>query len=211
MSRSQGERAGLSRTGILDAALRIVDEQGLPALTMRRLATALGVEAMTLYHHVPGKDALLDGLVERVCAPLAEAVPRHPPAEWARALHEYACALRTTLLAHPALIGLVAERPASTPALLRAVEQGLGLLRAADFPLGTALHLVNALTSFVLGHTRSEVATAELTGPGSRTRLAELDEAEFPLLVTAARTGEGTADGDRFTLAVEAMLTGFAG
>ena len=65
-SRGQGERAGLSRGLVLDAAVALVDSDGLDRLSMRRLGAALGVEAMTLYHYVPNKAALLDGLVEWV-------------------------------------------------------------------------------------------------------------------------------------------------
>ena len=65
-SRSQGQRAGLSRGLILDAAVALVDSEGLDGLSMRKLGAALGVEAMTLYHYVPNKAALLDGLVEWV-------------------------------------------------------------------------------------------------------------------------------------------------
>ena len=62
--RGRGERVGLSRQQILDAALGLVDRDGLKGLTMRSLGQELGVEAMTLYHYVPNKDALLDGLVD---------------------------------------------------------------------------------------------------------------------------------------------------
>lgn len=71
--RARGQRAGLTRQAVLEAALRLVDQEGLKALSMRRLGAELGVEAMTLYHHVPNKTALLDGMIEQV---VAEAVPR---------------------------------------------------------------------------------------------------------------------------------------
>ena len=64
--RTRGERAGLTRERVLSVALQLVDDEGLDALTMRKLAAALGVEAMTLYHYLPNKAALLDGLVESV-------------------------------------------------------------------------------------------------------------------------------------------------
>lgn len=64
--RRSGAKAGLTRERVLDAALDFVDTHGLPALSMRKLGAGLGVEAMSLYRHVPNKDALLDGLVDRV-------------------------------------------------------------------------------------------------------------------------------------------------
>ncbi|HEY6737567.1 MAG TPA: TetR family transcriptional regulator, partial [Actinopolymorphaceae bacterium] len=75
----QGQRVGLTRERVLDAALALVDREGLAALSMRRLGAELGVEAMTLYHHVANKAALLDGLVERIFTfaepPLREDTP----------------------------------------------------------------------------------------------------------------------------------------
>ena len=63
---ARGRRVGLTRSRVLDAALEIIDRDGLAALSMRRLGAALGVEAMTIYHYVPNKDALLDGVLEEV-------------------------------------------------------------------------------------------------------------------------------------------------
>src|SRR5580658_7401701 len=104
-SRGQGERAGLSRGLVLDAAVALVDRDGLDGLSMRKLGAALGVEAMTLYHYLPDKAALLDGLVEWVLersavAPAAESIP------WDETLRRYAQALRSTLLAHPGVLPL---------------------------------------------------------------------------------------------------------
>ena len=76
-SADDGERHALTRRRILDAALALVDSEGLKALSMRRLGAALGVEAMSLYHHFPSKEELLDGLVATVLSevPLPEATP----------------------------------------------------------------------------------------------------------------------------------------
>lgn len=197
MSRTPGAKAGLSRERVLSAALALVDRDGLKALSMRRLGAELGVEAMSLYHHVPTKDALLDGLVELVL--------RHcePPAfdgAWRSTLAAYAHSLRATLLAHPELLPLIASRPAVTPDTLRPVEQGVRMLVDAGFPLGHALDALNTLSIFAIGHATSEVAI----GPESPTP----DLTAFPLLATAARTGQGTDDEARFHFAVEALLTG---
>ncbi|MGB7962047.1 MAG: TetR family transcriptional regulator [Propionicimonas sp.] len=67
-------RTPLSRDRVLAAAMKLVDAEGIPALTMRRLAADLGVEAMSLYHHVPGKERLLDGLTEAVLGEINTAV-----------------------------------------------------------------------------------------------------------------------------------------
>lgn len=194
--RTPGQRAGLSRERVLDVALTIADRDGLAGLTMRKLGAELGVEAMTLYHHLPNKDALLDGLVERV---LELATPPET-GDWAASMRGYAIGLRAMLLEHPGVLPLAATRPAVTPGTLRTVERSLTLLRDAGFPLGLALDLVNALSVFVIGHVAAEVAIP--TAPPM-----ELDE--FPLLAEAVRTGAGVDDADRFHVAVDAFLLGF--
>jgi AcrR family transcriptional regulator len=118
----RADRTGLSREQVLDAALDLVDRDGVAALSMRRLGAELGVEAMTLYHYLPNKDALLDGIVERVMAQADTTLTSGP---WDRALTDYARSLRATLLRHPGAALIVATRPAVTPETLRAAERGL--------------------------------------------------------------------------------------
>jgi AcrR family transcriptional regulator len=110
--RTRADRAGLSREQVLDAALDLIGREGAAALSMRRLGAELGVEAMTLYHYLPNKDALLDGIVERVTA---QAETRFGDGPWDRTLTEYARSLRATLLRHPGAAALVATRPAVSP------------------------------------------------------------------------------------------------
>src|SRR5690606_27337319 len=124
--RQRGQRAGLTREAILDAALELADREGLKALSMRRLGAALGVEAMALYHHVDGKEALFDGLVEHVFAQTsARPSSRRDWREWARA---YAEELRSTLSAHPNVLPLVVSRPAQTPRNHEAMERAITAL-----------------------------------------------------------------------------------
>ncbi|WP_432981106.1 TetR/AcrR family transcriptional regulator C-terminal domain-containing protein [Dactylosporangium sp. CA-233914] len=202
MPRKRGERAGLTREQVLDAALALVDRAGLPALTMRALGAELGVEAMTVYHYVPSKEALIDGMVERL---FTAAHPAEPGPDWREHLRRYAHDLRAALLRHPGILP-AAVRPATTPATLDAVEAGLRALTGGGFALGTALDILNTLTLFVLGHTAAEVGI----GPEPPAGLAELDEARYPLLLQSLRSGAGTDDAARFTFAVEVLLAGFA-
>ncbi|WP_441246588.1 TetR/AcrR family transcriptional regulator C-terminal domain-containing protein [Kitasatospora sp. McL0602] len=198
--RTRGERAGLSRSQVLDAALALTDREGLRALSMRRLGAELGVEAMTLYHYVPNKDALLDGLVERALTPAAAP----SPGPWHDGLRAYAHSLRAALLRHPGILPLVLSRPAATPATLDAVEHHLGILTAAGFPLGRALDALNTLTLLVIGHTTAEVGIEPGHSP------APFDPDRHPLLAEAVRTGAGTDDTTRFHFAVDALIAGFA-
>ncbi|MFJ9693714.1 TetR/AcrR family transcriptional regulator C-terminal domain-containing protein [Kitasatospora sp. NPDC101183] len=206
--RGRGERAGLSRQQVLDAALALVDRDGLKGLTMRSLGEHLGVEAMTLYHYVPNKDALLDGLVELVFTAATPAIDG--AADWRTALRAYATALREGLLRHPAVLPLATSRPAVTPATLDDVEALLRLLDEAGFPLGRALHALNSLAVFVIGHAtaeaRIEVGAEEA---GGTAWLSALEAERYPLLIRAATEGVGTDDAERFAFALDALLLGF--
>jgi AcrR family transcriptional regulator len=208
--RTRAGRAGLSREQVLDAALTLLDRDGVATLSMRRLGAELGVEAMTLYHYLPNKDALLDGVVERVMAQ-AGTGPLDGP--WDEALTGYARALRARLLRHPGALPLVATRPAVTPETLRAAERGLALLCAAGFSPGRALDTLNSLTLFTVAHAAAEVATAPVNATasaGSQAYVAALDQAEFPLLSAAARTSAGTDDQARFEFAIATFIRGLS-
>ena len=108
--------AGLDRERILQAALDFIDEQGLAALTMRRLGSSLGVEAMALYRYVPGREDLLDGVVDRVVETLfddqdGDDIYIGDHAGWQDYLVRLAHGMRRIALAHPAVFPLIASRP----------------------------------------------------------------------------------------------------
>jgi TetR/AcrR family transcriptional regulator, tetracycline repressor protein len=123
---SSRERTPLTRQRILETALALVDRDGLGALSMRRLGAALGVEAMSLYHHVPDKDAILDGLVELASGEVPSAVTGADPAERLKAgLRSY----RRSAIAHPEVFRLRVQRlgaPAATEVARSALRE-LGL------------------------------------------------------------------------------------
>ena len=138
-SRVQGKHAGLTRDQVLEAAVRLVDRDGLAALSMRRLATDLGVEAMTLYHHVRNKQGLEDAIVEYVLAEsLIPPGSRGEPASWQEVVAGHAHQLHRGLTRHPGAVVLFASRPAITPSTLAVLEHVLRVLRAAGFPPRTA-------------------------------------------------------------------------
>ncbi|MEU6881485.1 TetR/AcrR family transcriptional regulator C-terminal domain-containing protein [Streptomyces sp. NPDC046712] len=201
-NRARGQRAGLTRQAVLEAALQLVDREGLKALSMRRLGAELGVEAMTLYHHVPNKIALLDGVIEQV---VAEAVPpEFGAATWRDDLSAYAHALIAALGAHPHAVPLLLSRPAMTPRNLRTLEAVVGMLYEAGFPLPRTLDVLYSLTSFVVGHAAAQAG--DVGGTGS---MAALDPEAYPLLVGAAREAGEDAAQARFAFALDALLSGF--
>lgn len=191
----------LTRAQVLDAALALADRDGIGKLSMRRIGAELGVEAMTLYHYVPNKDAVLDGLVERIVAGVAPE-PTGPRTVW---LAEFAHTFRAELLRHPSVVPLVATRPVATPDALAAVERAVAALVAEGLAPLRAFQLLNAVTTFVIGHTLAELDPADAAPPTPPHGADEL-----PFLAQALAAGLGTqADHDeRFALAIAALLAG---
>ena len=159
-------RTPLSRALILTEAVAFIDENGLPELTMRRLGERLGVEAMSLYRYVEGREALLDGIVEQVTADL-DLDPHEPllPTDgWQAYLQRVASQVRGIALRHPRVFPLVATRNPAAPWLrpplrsLELVECFLeGLIRRGFTDAG-AVASYRAFSSFLLGHLLLESA-----------------------------------------------------
>jgi AcrR family transcriptional regulator len=149
------KRAPLRRDRVLDAALMLADARGLEAVSMRELARALGVEAMSLYKHVSSKDALLDGLAERV---LAEMWVPEPTLDWRPALRGRAISSRSVLLRHPWAALLIESRVHPGPARLRLHDATLGALRRAGFPVELAYRAYLTLDSYVIGFVQQELS-----------------------------------------------------
>ena len=140
--------AKLTREKILDAALAILDRDGLDGLSMRKLGAAVGVEAMSLYNHFASKDALLDGIHERILVSLEAPGAR----SWQAFVRGQALALHRALLAHPNAIPLFATRPAATPAAIERLDEFLRILRDAGFNAMQALSIVQLVAQLVVGH-----------------------------------------------------------
>jgi AcrR family transcriptional regulator len=159
-------RQALTREAILDAALALLDKEGLENLSMRKLGAALGVEAMSLYNHVAGKDALLDGIHERILVCLE--LPPHART-WQAFVYHQALELHRALLAHPHAIPLFATRPAATPAAIARLDRYLEVLLDAGFSPTHALSIVQLVAQLVVGHamwtTGVEVVLIDETAP----------------------------------------------
>ncbi len=144
----RGPATPLSRQRIVDAALTVIDRDGLEALSMRKLGAELGVEAMALYHHFPNKDALLDAVVDTVLTP-AEAYD--PALAWPDALRWGARSLRAAADAHPGVVPLVATRPPRAPGSLAWVEGPLATLRGAGLSESATADLLHSVLAYVFG------------------------------------------------------------
>ena len=160
-------RVPLDRERIVRAAVAFIDEQGLPGLSMRRLGGLLNVEAMSLYRYVPGKEDLLNAVVESLTDELEadEDVYRSPQDGWQDFLQRLAHGVRRVALRHPKAFPLVASRPPEAPWLrpplrsLEWVEHFLDGLTGEGFSDEAAVAGYRAFTSFLLGHLLLEVAT----------------------------------------------------
>lgn len=140
----------LTRAEILTAALALIDADGAEGLSMRKLAGALGVEAMTLYHHFPNKDAILDGVVARVFAEMR--VPEPLPEGWMALAHEMFVAFRRALVEHPNTITLLARRPLNTADAADFVETPLSVLTMSGLSPERVGQLYQSLVAYSFGH-----------------------------------------------------------
>jgi len=139
---------------VLAAAVRVADRGGVAAITMRRVAQELGVEAMSLYHHVPNKDAILDGVVDVVFAAIE--LPSAEGGDWRDAIRVRASSARAVLSRHSWALGLVDSRRNPGPVTLRHHDAVLGVLREAGFTLPMAVHAVSLVDSYVGGFVLQE-------------------------------------------------------
>lgn len=138
----------LTRDEILTKALEIVDTEGLDALTMRHLARGLGVEAMTLYHHFPNKEAILDGVAEAVIAGMR--LPEPLPEDWMDILVSLCMGFRNALSEHPNVIPVLMTRPMSPPA--DAAVTPATVLLSAGFEPERMLEMYHSLMALTFGH-----------------------------------------------------------
>ena len=143
-------RTPLTREAVLRAAIHLADTQGLDALTMRALGSALGVKAMSLYNHVADKDAILDGVVDLVVGEIE--VPSHVDS-WQLAMRKRALSAHAALLRHPWACALMMSQSNVGPARIRYVDATLGCLHGAGFSLPMADHAWTALDSYIYGFT----------------------------------------------------------
>ena len=181
-------REPLTRERILRAALRVMDEEGLEAVTMRRLGRELGVEAMSLYNHVEDKEAILDGILEMV---MAEFEFPEETGDWEADVRAGVRAWRRLMIAHPTVIALFAEskHPAASPERLRPMEWAFDVLGRGGLSEADVVHAFRAFGGYIMGSVLNEVANPV---PGMRDRdhhaehvqlAGELPATEFPNLV----------------------------
>lgn len=147
-------RPPLSRQRALSAAMALADAEGIEALTMRKLAIALQVEAMSLYHHLRNKNEILDGMVDLVFAEIE--LPTDGD-DWATGMRQRALSLRATLLRHPWAISIIESRSSPGPATLRHHDSVIGYCRRAGMSIEMSAHAFSLIDSYIYGFVIQEI------------------------------------------------------
>jgi AcrR family transcriptional regulator len=207
---TQKRRRRLTRERILRAAIRLADDGGIEALSMRRLGHELGVEAMSLYNHVASKDDLLDGIADLV----VQEIDMPADAEWKDSLRRHALSAHEAFGRHPWACNLVMSPARTVPASVRRTEWMLRRLREAGFSAEVTYHAYHALDSHILGFTLWQVGHGivdESLGELVARFFEEFPPAEYPYLYEHAQqhlAGFGRGGKGAFELVLDLILDG---
>ncbi len=202
---------------MLTEALRLVDEEGLEALTMRALGGRLGVEGMSLYNHVPGKRALREGIAELLWAELERSV--EPDPDWRRSVRALADGLRQLAREHPNAFPLLFAMRVSPAPGLRTFRSQLETLGAAGLDERGAADVLRAVVGYASGYAMLELSSLSVSRAGEDDgEDSELDSLWAlarslppdlpPELAEVARTVCLCDAGRQFEVGLEALLAG---
>jgi len=208
---SAERRTALSRERVLRAAIALADEGGIEALSMRKLAKELGVEAMSLYNHVPNKDGILDGIIDLVAGEIE--LPADGT-DWKTAIRQSAISTRDVFLRHPWASSLWMARQGGS-ARLRRGDWMLRTLREAGLSSDLIYHAYHIVESHILGFTAQQLnfpyADEELAGL-AETFLQQLPAGEYPDFVEHVMQHLEPTHGELvggFELGLDLILEGF--
>lgn len=214
-------KAPLTRDAIVDAALALLDTDGLDGVTMRRLAQRLETAPATLYQHVGGKDELLELVLDRVCADVEIPAPGVGPDGWQEPLKELLRQTRKVLGAHQDLAYVMLGRVPTGPNALAGAEGMLAIMRAGGIPDEITAHAADALALFVASVTYEDAIRRRLIGTAEEAKayvasfhqyFSSLPTDRFPTLVAMADRLT-TFDGDEdhgFEFALDVQIRGIA-
>ncbi|BAK33956.1 TetR family transcriptional regulator [Microlunatus phosphovorus NM-1] len=206
-------RAPLSRDRIIDGAVALADQIGLEPLTIRRLASHLGVKPMSVYHYVDGKDDIIDGMVGRVFDEVERPDPMVP---WQDGSRRRARSLRAALRRHPWAIPLMESRRKPGTDILDHHEAVVATWLTTGFPLPIVAHALAVVDAFVYGFALQEAALPFGESSGDLTEasaqiIAPLSAEDYPALVrfTAEHVMRPGYDfGDSFEVGLDFVLDG---
>jgi AcrR family transcriptional regulator len=195
-------RQALSRDRVIAAAVAIADSEGIDALTLRRLAEALGVHPTSIYNHVPSKEAILDGLIETL---FVEAGIDPTIDDWREWVQAFAAGMREIARRHPGAFMVFTRRPAEGPVASQQTEAALEAFRRAGFTPAAAAECITGISLAVLGMALNECPPV---GPTVAPDLTHLSTERFPRIFEAS-----AADPDpdvMWSRIIDALIAGLA-
>ncbi len=197
----------LARERIVEAAMNIIDTEGLDALSMRRLGVELDVNPMAAYHYVPNKAALYDLVLEAVMAGI-DTTAIDPALPFADQFKQAARAYRDAILVHPRAIPVLATRSLRTAAVLRPVEPILGILYAAGLAPDEAMAAVDVIAQYILGGAMGYYHHEFDEGGDHQREFEALDPIEFPHTTRMIREARYIGHDAEFEFGLDAIVRG---
>ncbi|MFI6519759.1 TetR/AcrR family transcriptional regulator [Spirillospora sp. NPDC050679] len=201
--RTRGTSAGLDRARIAAAAVALIDRDGLERFGVRRLADDLGVDPMSIYHHVKGKAALLDAASEAVIAEMG-AGAQPASRDWEQVARRVAHDYRRMAYRHPRVFPLLATRPQSSPVALAALERLVAAMRRAGLPDQAVADAPMALFGFLNGHLLAVLSG----GPDGPADMPAIDPADHPAMAALAPFLNDFGSVAQFDRLLDTVLTG---
>ena len=214
----------ITRELVLDAAMRLVHEEGLDALTMRKLGDRLGTDPAMVYRLFAGKDELLEALADAVFASAGRedhsnpspAAAADPTDDWQEVLRQMAHGIRAALLTQPTLIGVAVMRPPRGEATFRGIDVGLGVLLSAGLSEEDAAYGYQAVLFYALGFAVLEAPFAAAPDGGAEQQarthqaLAVLPAEQYPSIAATVRHLYGPDLEIQFDYGLRLLITGLA-
>ena len=207
-------RLPLTRERVLRTAVRLADESGIEALSMRKLAQALDVVPMALYRHVANKDELLDALVDVV---ISEIEPPLDGADWKTVIRARILSARRALLRHPWASQVMESRKIPTPVVLEYMDSMIGLFRTGGFSLDLTHHAMHTMGSRMFGFTQEIFNDTTESDPELDAEMFGAMADTYPYIFEiftaishddASTVGPGCDDQFEFEFALDLMLEG---
>ena len=204
------DRQPLTRDRIVRAAIDFADEHGIEALSMRKLGTALGVEAMSLYNHVAGKDDILDSMVDYLFASIG---PVAEEGEWVDRARDAALAAKRAFTSHPWSVNLISSREGLSESSFALMDTLLGTLLDEGYSPKIAHHAWHAIASHVMGYSFQEINSVFGQGDHDHERAERMLREfgpKFPRLAQIAPLLMNCSHDEEFEFGLDLILEGIA-
>nr|BBH87809.1 TetR family transcriptional regulator [Thermosporothrix sp. COM3] len=216
--RPRRERPALSREQIVSTALALADAEGINAISIRRIATALGVSAMALYWYIERKEDVLDLMIDAVYGE----VLLKPADDWRSSLEAFAIQMREMIHRHPWFASLAGHRPAFGPNTLQKTDYLLGVVSQLGLDMTTNMNILELFNAYIFGFVQNEIGEAE---EQRRSGLSEeewqhsmypyiqkqvIESGRYPFLAKAILEAQERSPDETFRFGLTRLLEGIA-